>query len=425
MDRGAVDGVVVATADGVRVLLCLLVVMVWACTEAPTGVSNACSVEERQWGAVSERPAVDLLIVVDRTPSMADQADALRANLRAFADVLATVEGGLQDLHVAVVTTDLGGAGVPGCDERGDGGAFTDPAPCGVDGGFLRDDGRGVRNYQGTFPDALACLGEPPLSTCPVSQPLAAIIAALDGSVGGNDGFRRSYARLALIVVSDSDDCSLVQADALAGVNGEQAVDYACHTLGAALADVDATLRHLRATFVEDPIDLIIGTVTGGADVRIGPGPRLEPVCEVDGVVGPAPRLRSAALPDRTTHVDMCAENWADVLEMLAIAPWGGGAGYTCVGDLIDLAPDVPGTQADCTGALVGRGDEDVEPFAPVTWCGALDHVPGEPCLRLMHDEVRCPGAGNRIELAHTPRSLPAGTWFEVRCAAPCSRSDG
>lgn len=424
MNRRVVDGVVVASADAVRVLVSLLVVMTWACTESPPDAPNVCSAEEQQWGWVRERPAVDLLIVVDRSPSMADQADALRANLRAFANVLASVEGGLQDLHVAVVTSDLGGAGVPGCDERGDGGAFTDPAPCGVDGGFLRDDGRGARNYQGTFPEALACLGEPPLSTCPVSQPLAAIVAALDGRVGGNDGFRRSYAKLALIVLSDGDDCSLVQGDALVGVTGEEAIDYACHTLGAALADVDATLRHLRATLVVDPNDLILGTVTGGADARIGPGPRLEPVCEVDGVVGPAPRLRSATLPDRTTHVDMCAENWAEVLERLAIAPWGSGGNFTCFDDLIDRAPDVPGIQADCTGTLAVRVDGHVEPIAPLTWCAALEHVPGEPCLRLVRDELHCSGAANRVELAYEPRSLPAGTVFEVRCAAPCTRSD-
>ena len=103
MDRRVGDGVVVASADAVCVLVSLLVVMAWACTESPPDAPNVCSAEEQQWGWVRERPAVDLLIVVDRSPSMADQADALRANLRAFANVLASVEGGLQDLHVAVV----------------------------------------------------------------------------------------------------------------------------------------------------------------------------------------------------------------------------------------------------------------------------------------------------------------------------------
>lgn len=401
-----------------RVLVCVLVVMVWACTESIPDGPQACAIEERRQGWVRERPAVDLLIVVDRSPSMADQADKLRANLQQFATVLFSVGGGLQDLHVAVTTSDLGGAGVPGCAGRGGGGAFVHPAECGVDGTFLRDDGRGARNYQGTLGDALACLGEPPLSTCPVSQPLAALVAALDGSGNGGDGFRRSYAKLALVVLSDSDDCSLVAADALAGVTGEEAVDYACYALGPALADVDATLRHLRATFVDDPIDLIIGTVTGGADVRVGPGPRLEPVCEVDGVVGPAPRLRSAHLPDRTTHIDMCGENWADVLEMVAESLLIAIAD-PCLDSSIDRAPDVPGIQAECTGTLY-LDPAAGEPFAALGWCSALEHVPGEPCLRLIPDELMCGADGLRVVLEHTPHSLPAGTSFEIRCAAPC-----
>ena len=417
LNRRVYAGVVVAFDAAVRVVVCVLVVMVWACTESIPDVPQACSVEERRSGLVRERPAIDLLIVVDRSPSMADQADALRASLQQFGVVMASIGGGLSDLHVAVVTTDLGGAGVPGCEGRGDGGAFIHPTACGVDGSFLRDDGRGARNYQGSLADVLGCLGEPPLSTCPVSQPLAAIVAALDGSADGNDGFRRSYAKLALMVLSDSDDCSLLEADALAGVTGEEAVDYACYTLGPALADVDATLRHLRATFVDDPNDLIVGTVTGGADVRIGPGPRLEPVCEVDGVVGPAPRLRSAHLPDRITHIDMCGENWADVLQMVAES-MPVAFGPACFDVSIDRSPDVPGIQAECTGTL-SRDPGHGEPFAALPWCAALDHVPGEPCFRFVPDELWCGIDGLSVALDHTPYSLP-DTSFEIHCAAPC-----
>lgn len=373
---------------------------------------------------IIERLAVDLLVVVDRTPSMADQDDRLRATLRQFAYVLSTIDGGPVDLHVGIVTTDLGAAGVPGCSARGDAGAFVDPRSCGVDGWFLRDDGDGARNHPGDLAEAMACLGAMPLSSCPVSQPLAAIVASLDGSSPRNDGFRRSHARLAVIIISDGDDCSLIDTDALAGITGESAVDYACHTLDpAALADVDATLLHLRSSAVDHPAKLILGTVTGSPEVRIGPGPSLEPVCDTDGLVGPAPRLHGAELPERTTNVNMCNENWVEVLTQVAETRWV-IPGNTCFSGDIDLAPDVPGLQADCTGMLLHTVDGALVPFAVVPWCGAPEHTLGQPCLRPGADELRCPDSIISITLDHAPHSLPAdATAVDIRCALSCESS--
>lgn len=400
-----------------RALAALLIASTWACTESPPDVPAACGVEQRLSMSVRYRRAVDVLIVVDRSPSMADQDDGLRATLRGFGAALATVDDVTPDLQLAVVTSDVGAIGVPGCTPQGDGGAFVDATCCGIDGAFLRDDAQGDRNHAGDLVAALGCLAELPLSSCPVSQPLAAAVAALDGSAAGNTGFRRSFADLMVIVISDGDDCSLVDPSALAGVAGEAAVDYACHALGAGLADVDATLRHLGAA-VDPAQHLYLSTITGGPDVRIGPGPSLEPVCDLHGVVGPAPRLGHAQLPDRTSHVDMCAATWVDALSALFVhAP----VGYAdCIDDRIDQAPDVPGVQAECTSSFVGPGPDGLDqPLALVPWCSQPGLAPDAPCLRFA-DPRGCAADQRRVVLEHPPRSLPTGTWVELRCAAPC-----
>lgn len=400
-----------------RAVVAGLVIVVCACTEPPPDVPQACGAELRSSIVVVERAPIDLLLVVDRTPSMADQADDLRANLRAFATVLSSIGGGLSDLHLAVITTDLGGVGVPGCTARGDAGAFVDAQRCGIDGTFLRDDGRGGRNHDG-FADAFACLGEPPLSTCPVNQPFAAIIAALDGSVARNDGFRRPHAQLTLVIISDSDDCSLLDPDALAGVTGEPAVDYTCHTLGPSLADLDATLQYLRTT-VEGARGLLLATITGSADVRIGPGPSLAPVCDGARIAGPAPRLHAAELPDLTTRTDLCTANWADALSEVAMAPLFPPLYHVCISPSIDLVPEVPGLQVDCVATLLDLDHSPLEPLGVVPACSDPTRDPDAPCIRFALDPEAC-ADGIRATLAHEPGSLPLRTQVDLRCAAAC-----
>src|SRR3954468_17978417 len=54
---------------------------------------------------------IDLLFVIDDSPSMADKQANLKANFDKFINVLNTIEGGLPDVHIGVVTSDLGAKG--------------------------------------------------------------------------------------------------------------------------------------------------------------------------------------------------------------------------------------------------------------------------------------------------------------------------
>src|SRR5690606_4604089 len=101
--------------------------------------------------------AVDILFVVDNSGSMAGEQASLAANFPAFVGVLQTIVGGLPDVHIGIVSSNLGGAGqasVPGCSGDGDGGKLLVKAGCaGLAGTFIQDvsDGQGgrLRNYSG------------------------------------------------------------------------------------------------------------------------------------------------------------------------------------------------------------------------------------------------------------------------------------
>src|SRR5665647_2097507 len=54
---------------------------------------------------------LDLLFVIDDSPSMADKQNNLANNFPNFINVLQSVPGGLPNVHLAVVTTDVGTKG--------------------------------------------------------------------------------------------------------------------------------------------------------------------------------------------------------------------------------------------------------------------------------------------------------------------------
>jgi len=148
---------------------------------------------------------IDLLFVVNDSRSMIPLQARLGDHVAGFLDALAAAEGTLPNLHVGVVSTSVEEPTVPGALCRGDRGGELRPADCLADGAFARSaDG----NYAGTLADAAACMMQLGELGCPFEQPLEAMRRALDGSAPGNAGFLRADALLAVIFVTDEDDCS-------------------------------------------------------------------------------------------------------------------------------------------------------------------------------------------------------------------------
>jgi hypothetical protein len=156
----------------------------------------------------------------------------LEANLSAFMSVLEALPDGLPDLHIAIVTSDMGagdGSSIMGCSLDGDGGVFRfrPTGACtstGLDPNatFITSTGGAnpVTNF-GTqdITRVLQCLLNVGSIGCGFEHQLASVARALgaDGSPPPleNTGFLRPDAVLAIVLVTNEDDCSAPPASPL------------------------------------------------------------------------------------------------------------------------------------------------------------------------------------------------------------------
>ncbi len=167
---------------------------------------------------------IDILFVIDDSVSMFDKQENLKRNFPRFINVLETIQGGLPDVHLGVVSSDMGtsstqeapgpnvGTGTGSCSGTGKAGKLqTYSAP--VNGSFIFDikqmDGSRSTNYTGTLSDAFTAMASAGAAGCGFEQHLSAMKAALDGTNIENDGFLRPDAFLAVIFLADEDDCSM------------------------------------------------------------------------------------------------------------------------------------------------------------------------------------------------------------------------
>jgi hypothetical protein len=169
----------------------------------------------------TENHAIDVLFVVDDSGSMGDQQADLAARAQeALFDVIDSAVGGQPDLHVGVVSTNMGAGGfnIPGCADQGDDGHLlvqtaADGTSCGgLTDHYIVDEaapgGGRHTNYTGTLADVFACQVKVGVLGCGFEQPLASLERAISGEVGANAGFLRPDALLVVIVITDEDDCS-------------------------------------------------------------------------------------------------------------------------------------------------------------------------------------------------------------------------
>lgn len=193
------------------------------------------------------------------------------------------------------------------------------------------------------------------------------------------------------MVITDGDDCSLAARDALARaglpLDDEAAVDRAC-AASDGLADPAASLKAAVSGS-----STRLGVISGGAG----------PTAACEGA-GPAPRLASVLFPERTMRVDVCDENWTDVLVTFSRIP------------PIPSALCVPSGLA-CDGVLghtsvAGNFIDDTA----LPWCG---NDVATPCLRPELETPSCPFS-TLIDLDLGRERVPTGSVVEVRCQLPC-----
>ncbi|MDB4955384.1 MAG: hypothetical protein JWO36_2953 [Myxococcales bacterium] len=398
-------------------------------------------------------PRVDILFVIDDSPAMRDHEANLVANFGRFVDVLGTISGGLPDLHIGVMTSDLGTRGasdshstasVGGCVGDGDNGALRHTP--GVEGAFITDRptyaGAREVNYTSSLADRFAELASVGSHGCAFAQPLEAVRTALDHHPA-NAGFLREDANLAIVFISAQDDCTFEHSSF---VTGDSAADvFRCTSNGITCSDPntcsprsdsptmpDVTryasfLRGLKA----DPADVMIGVVAGPpTPVMTHADPMgatvLDPSCTFEASAA-TPAVRLAALaesfPSRERVTSICQADLTDGLVLSSCVVGIGGRGFSgklvCMDvDLIDLDPETAGVQAECTVSDVQHPTAADRRERVLARCDAT--ASNLPCWHMISDEPQC-GHYTRQNLAMSIEraDFPAGdTHLVVACAA-------
>jgi hypothetical protein len=195
------------------------VAALWACTarslEKPK-VLPAPIYQNRFQESVNRN--IDILFVIDNSLSMAPLQAHLNENFPRFMDVLENLPDGLPNVHIAVVSTDMGaGTGIQSCGGNGNAGVFqySPHSPCTdttLGGATYIVNDNGQANY--TAPElstVFTCIANIGDTGCGFEQILLSASRALGGDgyqPAENAGFLRRDAYLGIIFIANEDDCS-------------------------------------------------------------------------------------------------------------------------------------------------------------------------------------------------------------------------
>ena len=156
---------------------------------------------------------------------MTPMQEQLAQGFAAFMTVLDNLPGGTPDLHIGVISSDMGaGIGINAATTSETTAAFSltprasDQCPTPADNFIaLRTDpatGARTTNYTATLPEVFGCIAMLGTTGCGFEQPLLSVMRALgaDGfdPPAENQGFLRPEAFLGVVLVTNEDDCSAV-----------------------------------------------------------------------------------------------------------------------------------------------------------------------------------------------------------------------
>ena len=396
----------------------------------------ACTPEIDAYKPLDLQPAreLDVLFVIDDSADRGN-FDPIASQLDVLTARLADIDGQLPSLHVGVVTTDLGVSGVDDVLPRASIGTCIGFGKAGQLQGFVEDlrgpNNTRIRNYaSGDLPAELASLTSPAALPpgCDYEQPLEAMRRALDPET--NPGFIRKDAMLAVVFITNEDDCSLATGAMLdpADTSLGPPTKFRCTQHGV-ICDPDDPSRegaHLNcrprdgspymvdvseyeaflAGFKADRRDVLVSAVVGPRTsfvVRNLGSPVLRPSCEGAGGTVAYPAVRIGSLVDRFggVMVDACTQEAAyqqitkpildrqrSCLPTLARAERDG-----CT--VMEVAGDTATELAACTDGMAG------------------------PCFYTYADAAACPDGDNLGIAVRRPGAAPEGARLQARCFVP------
>jgi hypothetical protein len=430
--------------------------LVWACNSRtltePT--PNPVRVVNTTFQSTLNRK-IDLLFMVDNSASMTPLQTKLLTQFPVFMNVLKmlpTGDGttmGLPDIHVAVISSDTGPGkfdlGDRNCSYLGDGGKFHSTptgacatAPLPADQHYLiASMNQGQKNYTGDITDAFTCIAALGDKGCGFEGQLKSVRWALDplNTPDTNVGFLRNDAFLAVILITNEDDCSVPDDSDLVdptttgvGLYGPL-VSYRCNEFGH-LCNINGSLQNPPRTGVINNIPGCISneTATGKLtkvvdEVNFLKGLKLDPsqifVAAITGPVmpysigpdtmgvqsvlhscmqnngeyaDPAVRIQQwvEAFGSHGLAETICANSFAPSL--MAIAnELSKLLGPQCIGNnLVDTDPATPGIQPQCQVIDQYPNDQGVLVSTVLPSC-ASNGGQG-PCWSLDVDAMKCPG---------------------------------
>jgi hypothetical protein len=409
---------------------------------------------------------IDILFVIDDSGSMADKQSNLATNFPNFVNVLNTIEGGLPDVHIGVVSSDMGTKGIDGaagpgvgtvgqggCANTGDDGKLQTSGAM-VTGSFISDikqtDGTRLRNYTGALDQVFAQMARLGATGCGFEQHLHSMQRSLQNTQA-NPGFLRPDAFLAVIFIADEDDCSMQNASLLAaGDTGPLGplTSFRCTRFGVTcqvggtttdqmnqigvknqcspadnsqyLAKVSSFVTYLKG-LKTDPSKVIVAGIMGVTDPFAVEQRQINGMnqialahsCTYNSPSGPQvadPPIRIKffldQFPNRSTFTTICQPDLSAGLQQIAQL-LKTALGNPCIEGQLKMPIDC--SASDVSNYLKPNQMEKVIPQ-----CDAGATV--KPCWRIMMNTMKCPTGDNLLFEVVRSEAPPPETHVIVNC---------
>ncbi len=415
---------------------------------------------------------VDILFMIDNSPSMATKQNRLARNFPSFIAELQKIPGptgqpALPNVRIGIVSSDMGGAGsnASNCGTRpgGDRGIFQVLPGCGLDVTRQRyleskDSGK-TNNFTGNLADVFSCMAKLGDVGCGFEHQLQATRLALyptaNVNLAENAGFLRPNAYLAVILITDEDDCSappdthLFEADlpgqsaslrcAIKGhlCNGKEPpvgdftapiIDCKSNEQGQliSVAEVVGNIKNLKPGRADR---IVVAAITGSAGdgkYKIGKVKDVDtgmdvfdylPGCSFPGdpeaTATPAIRVKEFVdgFGDNGSIHNICMDDFSPAMKKIG-EKLKAIISTTCIeAPLVDKEPKVDGLQADCQVSdrkTQSGGIVDL----PIPQCG-----PGKspPCWSLTKTPS-CLASGFKIDVDRGGKMADPGTQQVIKC---------
>ena len=398
---------------------------------------------------------LDILFVIDDSRSMEREQDEIVENFHRMIEVLEGLPTGLPNIHLGVISTDVGAGESCAVPDVGPGVLRDAPMITGCappDDRWISDvaDGAGgrVRNYGGDLSETFACIASLGIDGCGFEQPLEAMRAAIDPATLENSGFLREGALLAVVFLTDEDDCSAFDANLFD--TGTETLgpleNFRCFQHGIDCEGIDPTVLGTREncvprddspylTPVGDYVEalkavsnrvVVAGIMGDASPITVGTNERghtdVLRSCEI-GTADPQgafPPTRTdaflAQFEDRV-RTRICDADLSPAIAAITEEIVENFYGSCLEGTLAD-ASDADGLQADCSVTEIQNPGAADEERAIVPQCNA--GASNAPCWSVVVNDVRCELiSSHHLEVAMT---YPDGvvrdpdTLIDVQC---------